>query len=900
MANNKVYTESVVTLNGQQAQEQVQKLRDKAAELRKQLQEMGNVDLNSKEYKKIYQQLQANKKAQDDITESTKKFAQVMNNINGANLNQLYSAAKKLNNQLRGLTPGTKEFVAASEKLKEVRGRIKELQGETKQVQSTFGSFFSKIGWAGLVAGALKAFKGLISGMISTTQSAGDAWRREVAGWKNAWETFTASLASGDGFKDIISNMQEAYAVGHKVYDLLDEIKEMTHSLSMKEADYSDELERNRQIMMDTTYTYKEREEAAQRVIDIEAELARDRKAIASQELDANTMLLEQKTKMTEADRDYFIKHYNENKEIIHQAQAYGMNLREIKNLEAGILELRYDNADSDPLGLGRGQREKTIEQYQTKLEKVKKIVGETKQEVIDAYIILQKYNRTNDELVDKWVEAYVKHANVEAETMKSTRRAQKTLNAMREEQSKAAQTALNEQYKNEIKTVDDHTKELQNIAKQAYLDGQTSEAEYQQRLIDIQEEALKQKIAINEKFKQSTIDLQSQLLDLALADKAKLEKIWDSLSSDIVKAVETSLSDLQKEIDDAMQYIDKDIEDANKHWADLNEQAAAIRAELNPVQALNDQMNEELASLQEMYDEGLLSEEEFQKKKAEIISRYSKLNLQKNLEPIQKGIEKVQQWVSQADSFVSALQEASMAKLEARMAAELSAAGDNAEKRKEIEEKYEKEKLDVQKKYADVDMAMNIAKTVAAGALAAVKGYAELGPIAGAIFAAVIAATTAAQVAVIIAQRNAIKNASISSSGSGSTVGERVATGFSEGGYTARKPNDYQEVGVVHANEWVAPAAMVRANPVLFATLESARKNRNYQSGVPGFADGGSVGDDISAASGAVDNALLSKTYAVMDLLLKSLPLPAYVVHSQLNAKAEVEAEIKKITGKQ
>ena len=72
-------------------------------------------------------------------------------------------------------------------------------------------------------------------------------------------------------------------------------------------------------------------------------------------------------------------------------------------------------------------------------------------------------------------------------------------------------------------------------------------------------------------------------------------------------------------------------------------------------------------------------------------------------------------------------------------------AAGDNAEKREQIEAEYEEKKLDLQKKYADVEMAINIAKTIANGAAAAIRAYLDGGAYAGPVLAALVAATTAA-----------------------------------------------------------------------------------------------------------------------------------------------------------
>ena len=239
------------------------------------------------------------------------------------------------------------------------------------------------------------------------------------------------------------------------------------------------------------------------------------------------------------------------------------------------------------------------------------------------------------------------------------------------------------------------------------------------------------------------------------------------------------------------------------------------------------------------------------------------------------------------------------MAQLEAQMNAELEAAGDNAERREQIEQEYEAQKLKVQQRYADVNMGIQIAQALANGASAILATYAQLGfTPAGIAASALMAVVTATEVAMLVAQRNAIRSASVQSSSGSSTpapVAQRTVNGYSTGGYTERAGSDMQEVGVVHANEWVAPASMVRAHPVLFRSLESMRRKERVKSGMPGFADGGMAGEIDS------DDVVVSK--ADLDLLtvainkLLTTPIRAYVVNSEANAVQELNERIKSIT---
>lgn len=69
-----------------------------------------------------------------------------------------------------------------------------------------------------------------------------------------------------------------------------------------------------------------------------------------------------------------------------------------------------------------------------------------------------------------------------------------------------------------------------------------------------------------------------------------------------------------------------------------------------------------------------------------------------------------------------------------------------------------------------------------------------------------------------------------------------RRIQGFEEGGYTSKKASSHEAVGVVHANEWVAPAWMVKSPafaPIL-GQLEDFRRMRGLTSMTDGFFLGG------------------------------------------------------------
>lgn len=346
--------------------------------------------------------------------------------------------------------------------------------------------------------------------------------------------------------------------------------------------------------------------------------------------------------------------------------------------------------------------------------------------------------------------------------------------------------------------------------------------------------------------------EYQAQMLEVKmryLKEKLQLARDAGKDETDILQAILDAQLEAQKA--------------ANEEMNKLKEEAKKVVEGLrSPSEARNAEMQVQLKRLDELHDAMLLSEKQYEEAVKRLRKKYADEDLKERLANVQSYCDKVNAIMSEASNFVTALKEAESAKLEAEYQAQITTAGDNAEQREAIENEYEQKQLDLKKKYADTEMAINIAKTIASGAVAAIKAYAEGGPYLGIALAALIAATTAAEVATIVAQRNAIKNASVGGSSSGGSSPTVVTpTGYSEGGFTTRAANDNKPAGIVHANEWVAPAYMVRRNPVLFADLERYRLAGGHGrsgSASSGFAEGGFTGSG-SSASDTVMSKMLS-----------------------------------------
>ena len=181
---------------------------------------------------------------------------------------------------------------------------------------------------------------------------------------------------------------------------------------------------------------------------------------------------------------------------------------------------------------------------------------------------------------------------------------------------------------------------------------------------------------------------------------------------------------------------------------------------------------------LEQQYAQGLLKEEEYQQAKTQL--------------QVQRAKGYFDTYSGLASNAVEALQQAELDQIDAKYDVAIEAAQGNAEEVERLENEKAQKKLDVQKKYADVNFAIKISQIIADTAVAIMQAYAQLGPIGGSIAAAFMAATGAAQIVSAKAERDKVKNMKLntssssasSSSSSSSFYGERVVTGRESGGY--------------------------------------------------------------------------------------------------------------------
>lgn len=352
--------------------------------------------------------------------------------------------------------------------------------------------------------------------------------------------------------------------------------------------------------------------------------------------------------------------------------------------------------------------------------------------------------------------------------------------------------TTPDEYYSQQEAVIDDYLKSRQTAERLAYLRREHDLEEHNRRMMQLELDAIR--------AKQSLYEAGGTVTD---PDR------WNALEVDAIP-IQQSL-DAQRLEGFAATLDDTATADAVQRNIELNRLA--------------------FDALERMYDNDLVTYRQYLAMKAEIEAgnldaamgiRQEKAEEQRKWEDMdtEERVSKVAQAASKAWEAISPIFQASSqlvqanlaaeeAKINERYDAEIKAAEGNDARIKQLEEQRDAELAKARTEANKKAMAIQIAQAMATTAVGIINAWASamqmpplIAPIYGAAMTALMTAQAAIQIAAIKKQQQA------------------QAAGYLEGGYTAAAPDDRREVGVVHANEFVANAAAVR-NPAVRPMLD-------------------------------------------------------------------------------
>lgn len=285
---------------------------------------------------------------------------------------------------------------------------------------------------------------------------------------------------------------------------------------------------------------------------------------------------------------------------------------------------------------------------------------------------------------------------------------------------------------------------EQQVAAEQAYQDALAKvmeQGETQQELT--LEQQRDQKLEVLKGYYQAALNMAKQNGE----DTAQLEKAYKDIQTQIEKEYITKQKELLDEQDDKKKQA--------RQALGFDQQSEYDR---------------QLQQLQQALDNQYITQEEHEQR----VQQLKKESFMKQ----------AQYYTNLFSNAVTSLQNAEMANVDAKYDAEIKAAEGNTALQEKLEKKKANEKLKIQKKYADVNFAMQVAQIISNTATSIMKAYSDLGPIAGSVAAALMGVTGAAQLAVANAERQKVKRMTLNGSASGtSSAGSRVASGRESGG---------------------------------------------------------------------------------------------------------------------
>ena len=366
--------------------------------------------------------------------------------------------------------------------------------------------------------------------------------------------------------------------------------------------------------------------------------------------------------------------------------------------------------------------------------------------------------------------------------------------------------------------------------------------------------------------------------------------------------------------------------QDRQQALTNLDQQAEEHRLQIRQQYGLASQQelyNAELEQLKMHLQNKEISEEEYEE-------------AVKNMK-IAKMKEAFDYYSNLTSGAAQALQQAEIANVDAKYDAEIEAAKNAGKDTTELEKKKANEKLKIQKKYADVNFAIQAAQIIASTASAIAKTFSELGFPAGIPAAALMGITGAAQLAAALAERNKVKRMTLSGAGgSASASGARVATGLESGGSidVERKQDgkmfraDYDpdkrgfidrptvivgEGGYGHSKEWVASNAAVE-NPTIApfidiidraqraGTIRTLDMNKFLIQQAQGRASGGYVTPTVNDVRGVVKDSykdtLIERLTDVLDRL-SSDGIPASVSLNEIEQKQLLQDKARRFGSK-
>lgn len=428
-------------------------------------------------------------------------------------------------------------FVRLGLKNDDYKKGIEQAKRDTQNFGSSLKnmSALAKTAWAAVAAAVVK----FAADAIKMTQKWGDQFNIAVQGMKAGYGAFVRGLASGEGFNELFENIRTAVKLAREAAAALDEVFERKISYGYSAAETEKEIANQQLIMRDSSKSDKEREAAAKRIIELEAQLGEQKKDIWSQEAKAQRDLFKSQTQMNDEEIDFMVRNYNQNRNIIKESRAYLAERTRLEKEYRSALSSGGFQQGNMVSAAQNGQRAQAI------MDQITALDNATSQAIKDVADLTKKYDKGNDELVANMANAEVAVINVDTEVARAQARATAMLGTL----TKASSVSVS----SGDKTDPDLTKALR--IQQAAEDSFKSETQLLTEKYNAEKALLEQyqldTTALTKKYYKDLFDILDQGIDAELAELGEIEPIELDIidMSDVDAALEEFIQKLEEDV---------------------------------------------------------------------------------------------------------------------------------------------------------------------------------------------------------------------------------------------------------------------------------------------------------------------------------------------------------------
>lgn len=407
------------------------------------------------------------------------------------------------------------------------------------------------------------------------------------------------------------------------------------------------------------------------------------------------------------------------------------------------------------------------------------------------------------------------------------------------------------------IDEIEARAKEEETALVSSYYNRKISRFALNEGLFRLDIEALQKKQALYTRDSKEWQDYEKQIIDLENREKLRKQEEYQQLLSSIRENYsKKDVDHLMQEELDGIDYLHKNgllkEEEYQKLLRAVRKKYLKEKVDQVDDPALDDaptqsflggdfqKLKEKYVLINDAEKQGIITHQEALQQKAEADAKYLE-NLKAKTDLVYSSLGAI---VTAYSNYTNACQDLEIAKIEKKYESEIKAAGNNTAKTKKLEEKKEKEVAKVKTKYNKKAMQIEIAQAFASMAMSAINAYSSAAqvPLIGYILAPIASAAAIAAGMINIAtikKQHQVQEA-----------------GYYTGGFTPLG-DPRKEVGVVHANEFVANHSAVN-NPNLLPVLQlidNAQKNNTV---------GSLTADDITMSLGKWHSPMITSTPTV------------------------------------